>query len=758
MARCWADLTKKTTLVKKALQDALDARGYDTLTPVQEAVLNPGYVGADLLVSAQTGSGKTLGFGLAIAPTILEDETFGPAGAPLALVIAPTRELALQVKRELAWLYAQAGVVMASTVGGMDMRDERRALERGAHIVVATPGRLRDHIMRSSIDLSQCRAVILDEADEMLDLGFREDLEFILGEAPEDRQTLLFSATVPPQIAKLAKSYQRDAIRVVTKSETSQHADIAYRAMLVNDRDTDNAVINTLRYYEAPNAIVFANTRAMVNRLTTRLSNRGFQVVALSGELSQTERTHALQAMRDGRAQVCVATDVAARGIDLPNLDLVVHAELPSNHETLLHRSGRTGRAGRKGVSALIVTPKVRKKAERILGMAKLKSDWGSAPSADEVLARDEDRMFADPAWETPVGESEEAVVNRLVAEKTPEQIAVAYLRMFREQHTAPEELSDPSAKPEKREEFGPSVWFAVSGGRATDAEPRRILPMVCGAGDLSKDDIGAIRIQQDHSLVQIKESSVARFLNAVGPSMELEKGVTLTKLDKAPDFDRGARPAANRGPKPERKPYGDKPERKSYDDRTKPEPRAERAEPVAEPVQEVAPKPAPQSAAPIDWNDAPTPRVRKPKPADRKPAGKPAGKPYGKADGPARERKPYQGKSDGPARERKPYGDKPGGERPLRRSESEFQAQPYKGKGKPKGPPPPEGRPDSKKNIARAAARANASDPSQSMRKPRAGAAKPGGKPAGKFGGKPAGKFGGKPSGKFSGKPGGKK
>ena len=252
---------KKTTPVKQALQDALDARGYATLTPVQEAVLNPGYTGADLLVSAQTGSGKTLGFGLAIAPTILgSDEAFGAAAAPLALVIAPTRELALQVKRELAWLYAQAGVVMASTVGGMDMRDERRALERGAHIVVATPGRLRDHIMRGSIDLSQCRAVVLDEADEMLDMGFREDLEFILGEAPEDRQTLMFSATVPPQIAKLAKSYQRDAIRVVTKSETSQHADIAYRAMQVSDRDTDNAVINTLRFYEAPSAIVFANS------------------------------------------------------------------------------------------------------------------------------------------------------------------------------------------------------------------------------------------------------------------------------------------------------------------------------------------------------------------------------------------------------------------------------------------------------------------------------------------------------------------
>ena len=738
--------------MKKALQDALDARGYDTLTPVQEAVLNPGYVGADLLVSAQTGSGKTLGFGLAIAPTILDGEVFDAAGAPLALVIAPTRELAMQVKRELAWLYAQAGVVMASTVGGMDMRDERRALERGAHIVVATPGRLRDHIMRGSIDLSQCRAVVLDEADEMLDLGFREDLEFILGESPEDRQTLMFSATVPPQIAKLAQSYQRDAIRVVTKSETSQHADIAYRAMMVNERDTDNAVINTLRYYEAPNAIVFANTRAMVNRLTTRLSNRGFQVVALSGELSQTERTHALQAMRDGRAQVCVATDVAARGIDLPNLDLVVHAELPSNHETLLHRSGRTGRAGRKGVSALIVTPKVRKKAERILGMAKLKSEWGSAPSADEVLARDEDRMFADPAWDAPVAESEEAVVSRLVSEKTPEQIAVAYLRMFREQHTAPEDLSDPNEKRAPREEFGPSVWFAVSGGRAAEAEPRRILPMICGAGDLSKEDVGAIRIQQDHSLVQIKEASVARFLNAIGPEMELEKGVTLTRLDQAPSFERSARPTAPRGPKPDRKPRedGPKPERKPARDTALHETSASR--PKEEPAARIeAPaKPAPASSAPIDWNDEPTPRVRKPKPADRK-SGKPAGKGAG---GPAKDLKPYKGKSDGPSRDRKPYGERSDGDRAPRRSDSGFAAKPYKPKDKPKGPPPPEGKPNSKKNIARAAARAGASDPSQSMRKPRAVAGKPGGKPAGKFGAKP----GGKPAGKFGGKPGGKK
>ena len=184
--------------MKQAFADALAKRGYETLTPVQSAVLAPELTQADLLVSAQTGSGKTVGFGLAIADSLLGAlEEFGRATKPLALVIAPTRELALQVKRELQWLYAEARATLASCVGGMDMRDERRSLERGAHIVVATPGRLRDHIGRGSIDLSQLRAVILDEADEMLDLGFKEDLEFILSHAPETRRTLMFSATVP---------------------------------------------------------------------------------------------------------------------------------------------------------------------------------------------------------------------------------------------------------------------------------------------------------------------------------------------------------------------------------------------------------------------------------------------------------------------------------------------------------------------------------------------------------------------------------
>ena len=664
--------------MKQALANALNAQGYTSLTAVQEAVIAPELAGKDLLVSAQTGSGKTLGFGLAIAPGLFgEAETFGPAAAPLALIIAPTRELALQVKRELAWLFGQANAVLASTVGGMDMRDERRALERGAHIVVATPGRLRDHIMRGSIDLSALKAVVLDEADEMLDLGFREDLEFILEQAPTERQTLLFSATVPAAIAKLASNYQKDAIRISTASGTTQHADIEYRALTVSARDAENAIINVLRYYEAPNAIVFCNTRAMVNRLTTRLSNRNFSVVALSGELSQSERTHALQAMRDGRARVCVATDVAARGIDLPNLELVIHAELPTNQDTLLHRSGRTGRAGRKGVSALIVPPAARKKAQRLLGWAKLKAEWADAPSADEVTARDDERMLAATEWDAEIEESNRATVAKLTESFSAEQLAAAFVRLFRERHSAPEELSDVSAPPEPRAAFGPSVWFSVEGGRAAGAEPRRLLPMLCKIGNLSREDIGAIRIQNDVSLVEIRQDAVQGFLSAVGPDGTLEGGAKLTRLDTPPAIaDRGARPGQAARPKGQS---------------------AERPAPKARPRGETSVSPG--TTMPVDWNDAPKPRVKKPKPGTKPTQGTTSRRDDKRTteDRPARldaavlsKRKPRKGAA--PA----------GAGAPAR------------------GPKPPVGKPNSKKNRARQAAKAAASAAAPKPRKPR--------------------------------------
>lgn len=558
----------------QTLSDALTERGYETLTDVQQAVTNPDIQNSDLLVSAQTGSGKTVGFGLAIAPTLLGDaEVLGNPNSPIALVIAPTRELALQVMRELRWLYAKAGAKVVSCVGGMDMRDERRALDRGAHIVVGTPGRLRDHIQRGSLDMDHLRAIVLDEADEMLDLGFREDLEFMLDEAPEDRRTLLFSATVPAMIAKLAKQFQRDAVRITTISEAKQHADISYHAVRVSPRDSENAIINILQYHDAQNAIVFANTRAMVNRLTARFANRGFAVVALSGELSQTERTHALQAMRDGRARVCVATDVAARGIDLPKLELVIHAELPSNSEGLLHRSGRTGRAGRKGISTLIIPPKLAKKAERLMKFAKIQAEWMDPPTADMVIQRDQERLLSDPIWTDPITEKEQDFVSKLTESHSAEQIAAACLRLHLSRSSAPEELSAPGAKPEPRQhkDFGPSVWFSVSIGRDDRAEPRWLLPLLCRAGNIDKDAIGAIRIQQSESFVELTEKSVDGFLAAIGPKATLEEGVTVRKLDKAPNLSNSPRPSSPRKPSGGR---GDKPaygEREKFGGKRKP-------------------------------------------------------------------------------------------------------------------------------------------------------------------------------------------
>src|SRR5918997_2374877 len=241
-----------------SLERALADKGYNDPTPVQAAVLQPDAIDRDLLVSAQTGSGKTVAYGLAMASTLLGDaERFEAPREPLGLVIAPTRELALQVNRELIWLYGPAGARVVSCVGGMDVRREQRALEDGCHIVVGTPGRLRDHLERGRLDTSKLRAVVLDEADEMLDLGFREDLEFILDATPAERRTLLFSATIPREIATLARRYQREAFRIDTVDQSQPHGDIEYRAVRLAPNEIEHGVVNVLRYFEARGAMVF---------------------------------------------------------------------------------------------------------------------------------------------------------------------------------------------------------------------------------------------------------------------------------------------------------------------------------------------------------------------------------------------------------------------------------------------------------------------------------------------------------------------
>ncbi len=513
-----------------ALARALAARGYDEPTPVQAAVLQPAAAGRDLLVSAQTGSGKTVAYGLAFADLLLGDDVpLGRATAPLALVVAPTRELAMQVHRELSWLYEPTGARIASCVGGMDTRAEARALAAGAHIVVGTPGRLCDHLARRRLDLSALRVAVLDEADEMLDMGFREELDSLLAAAPAERRTLLFSATIAREIAALARQFQRDALRVDTLVRNQAHADIEYRAVRVAPHEAERAVVNVLRYHEAPTALVFCATRDAVRRLHASLLERGFTSVALSGELTQNERTRALQALRDGQARVCVATDVAARGLDLPDLGLVIHAELPGDKEALLHRSGRTGRAGRKGVSLLIVPANRARRAESLIRDAGVSAIWQPAPSLEDIRARDSQRLLSDPILTTAVDPEDLTLARALLDGRSGEEIAAALIRLHRGRLPAAEELAPPVAErrppsqqvrdaPAAAFERGaePMAWFSMNVGRRNKADPKWLVPMICRLGAVKKRDIGAIRIDDSETRFEIRAAIAPAFVAAL--------------------------------------------------------------------------------------------------------------------------------------------------------------------------------------------------------------------------------------------------
>lgn len=526
-----------------ALARALAARGYSDPTEVQAAVL-AAPADRDLLVSARTGSGKTVAFGLALAATLLgEAARFERPGAPLALVVAPTRELALQVQRELAWLFAEAGGVVVPCVGGMDPRREGRALVDGVHLVVGTPGRLCDHLERGPLDLSRVRAVVLDEADEMLDMGFRDELERLLDATPAERRTLLFSATVPSGIAALAQRYQKDAARVAATDAGEPHADIAYLAVPVAPAEREHVVVNLLRHYDARAALVFCTTREAVNRLHANLVERGFTAVALSGELGQTERNRAIQALRDGRARVCVASDVASRGLDLPDVGLVIHADLPLDGTVLLHRSGRTGRAGRKGAAVVLVPfPRVRQ-AHRLFAEARVTPTWGPPPDPEAIRIQDDERLLTEVAeLLEPVAEEDRAIAQRLLEAHAAEDLVAALVRARRHLLPAPEEVpaslgwrERPSMERTRRPATPPEavegVWFRLNTGRAENADPRWILPLVCRRGRVGREEIGQIRILAHETHVEVSPRVATHFAMAVRRPDRAEPWVRIVPL-----------------------------------------------------------------------------------------------------------------------------------------------------------------------------------------------------------------------------------
>jgi ATP-dependent RNA helicase DeaD len=538
------------------LAAALAEHDYQTAMPVQARVLQA--ADADLLVSSQTGSGKTVAFGLIIGRLLLGDSDKLVRGErPRALVVAPTRELAAQVQRELQWLFAHTGGRIVACTGGTDLRGDARALRQGVEIVVGTPGRLVDLVGRRALDLAGIQVLVLDEADEMLDLGFRESLETLLEATPTERRTLLFSATLPPGIRALARRFQKDAVAIDPRSgPPSAHEDIRHVAHLCADGERISALVNVLRLADDDRAIVFCRTRDNVAAVHAELTARGFLATAISGDREQAERTRALDALRQGRVRVLVATNVAARGLDLPDVGLVVHADLPENAEALTHRSGRTGRAGNKGVNLFIVERGSRRRAERLFQEAHLSLAWSAPPDADAVAVHDRARLSAEVAAGVDAAAApRDPGIVELAEKLLADHDAVAIVALLVERALAgrpagekltPVELratttargagarggdargagargagarasggrseGSRAAGPRSAPPSGDVALFEINLGAKDRAEANWILPLVCKRGAITRREVGAIRVTRDRTYFEIARSAADEF------------------------------------------------------------------------------------------------------------------------------------------------------------------------------------------------------------------------------------------------------
>ncbi len=537
------------------LSSALAQKGYGTLTAVQQAVLDPALAERDLRISAQTGSGKTLAIGFAVRHAVsAAAKPKDGIARPFAVVITPTRELAKQVEVELGWLYAPRKVFVACVTGGSGMREDFRVLARGPGILVGTPGRLLDHLRRGAVELSEARALVLDEADRMLDLGFRDDLEAILALAPAGHRTHLVSATFPREAEALAQRVQTNPARVQGTPLGTANADIDHVVHLVRPDERVDALINLLLAAPDEQVLAFTRTRADVTRVCEELDQAGFAVDSLSGEMEQDARHRALSAFKAGKLQVLVATDVAARGIDHQDIARVVQLEPPNDAETYTHRSGRTGRAGRKGKSSIMVQPAGLARLRQLLKRAGVHPRFEPIPSARDIRAAQDDRLIAELSAEATADGPEQqqtpsahalALAARLVAAGNAER-ALAYLiertressgssaprdvtpltpgAPARSLHDVPQRARSrtPLAAPrnernerDERGEGGDWVRFRVTWGSSQGADVRRLLPMLCRRGKIRGTDVGAIQLAPSFSLVDVAARVAGEFERA---------------------------------------------------------------------------------------------------------------------------------------------------------------------------------------------------------------------------------------------------
>lgn len=411
---------------------AVSGLGYEEPTPIQSQAIPPLLDGRDVLGQAATGTGKTAAFALPLLQRIAKDR---PAGEVSAMILVPTRELAMQVAEAVHKYARSLGLHVAPLYGGAPMDQQIRALKRGVDVVVATPGRALDHIRRGTLRLGLLRALVLDEADEMLDMGFEEDLVAILEATPATRQTALFSATMPARILSIAQKHLRNPVRVTIareKTAAGKMPRVRQVAYIVPRAHKPAALGRVLEMENPDSAIVFCRTRLEVDELTETLNAHGYRCEALHGGLAQRDRDRVMRVFRSGKADLLVATDVAARGLDIPQLSHVVNYDVPSAAEAYVHRIGRTGRVGRTGVAITLAEPREQRLLRNIEAFTKQRIDIGTVPSVTDLKARRLDRLRDSVRKRMLEGGLEDArtVVQSLAAEFDLLDVAAAAVQM----------------------------------------------------------------------------------------------------------------------------------------------------------------------------------------------------------------------------------------------------------------------------------------------------------------------------------------
>ncbi|HAN90364.1 MAG TPA: DEAD/DEAH box helicase, partial [Erythrobacter sp.] len=475
---------------------------------------------------------------------------------------------------------ALAGLKVHSIVGGTSVNKDRNKLHRGTDILVATPGRLLDLIDQKAFTLDKVEVLVLDEADQMLDLGFIHALRRISQLVPEDRQTLFFSATMPKQIQELVGKYCRNPVKVsVTPESTTAERIDQYLFMVQQDEKQTLLEMILSERHQVPGkferVLIFARTKHGCDRVVKKLAQVGIPANAIHGNKSQPQRERALDEFKRAKTPILIATDVAARGIDLPTLSLVIHVEIPRDAETLQHRSGRTGRAGKKGTAALVVPYNRRRRVEGMLRGAQIEAEWLDAPTPEAIRAKDRTRLIERLTEPREFDEYERELGAQLMAKMSPEDIATALVQTLRAEMPAPEELiaNTPEARDRAKAErhrpgFEDVVWFRMSIGRRQNAEPRWLLPLICRRGHITRNEIGAIRIGQHESWFQVPRPIAAKVAETVTRTASPEDEQDEIMIEEAPDGPRieareNRRKHADGGGRVDPRPAGRGPHRK---------------------------------------------------------------------------------------------------------------------------------------------------------------------------------------------------